>query len=129
MRGALYRSDDGGAHWTKVPTPTPHDLFSLWGDGRETWVAGRGGVVLRATNDTHFTSVGVGTMDPLLSITGSGRDVWVATVGGKLFHTRSHGARWEQSAVGSGDDFTAVAASPDGRVTLVGYWGTILSYQ
>lgn len=55
--------------------------------------------------------------------------MWIATLAGKVLHTRSRGARWDLSPVAAGDDFNAIHAAPDGRVSLVGYWGAILSYQ
>ena len=128
-QGALYRSEDHGAHWTKVPTGTPHDLFAVWGDARSVWAVGRGGVVLRVDEGDRVTPQSVGGTDTLLSVSGAGRDVWIASLAGRLFHTRDRGARWGRSAVGSGDDFTAVHATADGRVSLVGYWGAILAYQ
>ena len=127
--GILLRSDDAGAHWRKLESGTTQDLFAAWSDGRETWIVGRVGGVLRSTDGEHFARVDAGVTDTLLSVTGHGRDVWIAAVGGRLFHTRSRGARWDLASVGTGDDFTAVYAAPDGRASLVGYWGTVLALE
>lgn len=125
--GTLLRSEDGGAHWTAVALGTSADLFSVWSDGHDVWTVGRSGAMYRSTDGVGFTRVSAGITDTLLSISGNARGVWVASVSGHLFHSRPRGTHWALSPVRTDDDFNAVSAAPDGGVTVVGYWGTILT--
>ena len=99
----------------------------MWSDGRDVWTVGRSGAMYRSTDGVSFTRMNAGITDTLLSISGNARGVWIASVSGHLFHTRPRGTRWALSPVRTDDDFNAVSAAPDGGVTVVGYWGTILT--
>lgn len=43
LSGAIVRSEDGGANWTRVPAPFSADLFGVGGSGARVVVAGEGG--------------------------------------------------------------------------------------
>ena len=105
------------------------DLFALWGDADEVYAVGRSGAAIRSTDGVHWTRIDAGVSETLVSVAGAGSDVWAVGLAGRVVHSRDHGAHWRSLAMGTGDDLTAVAASPDGRATVVGYWGTILGYR
>ncbi|MEZ4391722.1 MAG: hypothetical protein R3A48_11545 [Polyangiales bacterium] len=125
--GTVLHSSDHGATWQKLPQTHPQDLFAVWSDAGETLAVGRAGTLLRAADGTHFTPIETGITTPILSIAGRGDDRWVASVNGQLLRVRRGATRLTPEAVRTGDDFTAVHAAPDGGLTLVGYWGTVLS--
>lgn len=125
--GVILHSTDHGARWRKLTQPHPQDLFAVWADTTEVIAVGRAGTVLRSTDATSFTPVASGISTPLLSVTGHGADRWIASITGQLVRLRRGATRFVQEPVRTGDDFTAVHASADGALSLVGYWGTVLS--
>jgi photosystem II stability/assembly factor-like uncharacterized protein len=129
MRGVLLHTSDGGVHWERTASGITGDLFALWGDDDEVYAAGREGTVLRSTDGVRWQRVDAHVPETLVSLAGHGASVWAVGLAGRVVQSRDHGAHWRTLAVGTGDDLTAIAASGDGRLSVVGYWGTVFAYR
>jgi photosystem II stability/assembly factor-like uncharacterized protein len=66
-QGRILESKDGGETWLTQPTITSTTLFSIANrGGSNVWVAGRGGAILRRTDDVETVRLPKPGLPPLL---------------------------------------------------------------
>lgn len=144
--GTVLRSADGGATWSRRPTPTRETLFDVsFADERHGWAVGENGVVLRSTDagDTwtrqEIRIEEEGELRPLgLHLFGvaalSQDEAWAVGDLGALFRVRD-GERWErvtlpEAVFADGETseriFNAVDFYDREHGWIVGEFGTVL---
>ncbi|MEZ4451607.1 MAG: hypothetical protein R3B09_19200 [Nannocystaceae bacterium] len=118
--GVLLRTDDHGARWSSVASPTARDLHGVSGFfGR--FVAVGDGVVLRSDDGAAWEAV-PGPFEGLRlrAVVDAGTEVWIAGDGGALL--RGTGSAWELVESGVSGDLiglsraTSVAITRDGVI-------------
>ncbi|MDP4029173.1 MAG: YCF48-related protein [Gallionella sp.] len=130
-RGHIALSDDGGASWRQVTSPTQSTLTALYFLGDKTgWAVGHDSVILKSDDGgTSWRQVNFAPDEqkPLL-------DVWFAdelngyAVGayGLFMETSDGGGSWQQRKIFDGDTHINAFASAGGKQFIAGEAGTLL---
>ncbi len=133
--GAIFQFD--GLAWTRMQSPAPVPLHSLWGNARsELWAVGWMGLILKF-DGAHWTKVRGCLVDangkysgdlentPLFAVTGApdGR-AWAVGDRGTILHF--DGAGWTAETSGTKAHLRCVFRLDDDRVIAAGADGTVL---
>jgi hypothetical protein len=96
--GAIERSRDRGATWTRLGSTVTADLLSASAPSASVcWAGGRGGVVLITTDGTTWSLVTPpGAIDIVRIDARDSRQATVTTGDGRRFTTRDGGRLWER---------------------------------
>lgn len=131
-RGRIFLSDDGGAAWRPIETPTGATLTALAAlDDRRLVAVGHDEVILRSTDaGEHWERVWEDTDadGPLLAVRfdAEGQGLAVGAYG-RILESRDGGRRWEAQRLAIGDPhLNAIARTPGGFWMLAGETGTLL---
>jgi hypothetical protein len=126
-KGLVHRFD--GAKWTQLQSPTTRDLYGVWGNGQDIYIAGQAGKVwvLNTTSD-HFSDQSPRTTtEPLFAIGGSGSNYQIAVGGASsnrgLIIERINGT-WQAPIPTAGGMLCVWVESP--REVWAGGWQSIL---
>ena len=84
--GYLAHSVDGGKSFTQTDYAKP--LRAVWGAGREVWVVGDGGQVVRSLDGVTFSAETVPSSADFHGVAGNGNDVYIVGSGGTILHYR-----------------------------------------
>ena len=130
-RGHIVLSDDGGANWRQVNSPTQFTLTALYFlDEKNGWAVGHDSVILKSNDggaswrQVHHAP---DEQKPLL-------DVWFAdelngyAMGayGLFMETSNGGIGWQQRKIFDGDTHINAFASVEGKQFIAGEAGTLL---
>lgn len=131
-RGQIFLSDDSGARWRSVESPTGATLTALAAlDDRHLVAVGHDEVILRSDDaGEHWERVWQDTDadGPLLAVRfdAEGQGLAVGAYG-RILESRDGGRRWERQALDIGDPhLNAIARAPGGPWMLAGETGTLL---
>src|SRR6202040_2855839 len=108
--GVIYRTDDGGRHWTSDPVPIlPQSLSFV--SSKQGWAAGYPGIA--ATSDGGVTWKKQPLLGGALHLTAiqmqrAGRLGWAVGWQGAVLKTTDAGLSWSRQVLPQAEDFTAV---------------------
>ncbi|HET7542244.1 MAG TPA: hypothetical protein VFK05_20390 [Polyangiaceae bacterium] len=89
--GTIIRWD--GTAWSSMTSGTTENLADVWGTGRDVFVVGTHGTILRLVDGTRWTAMASGTTSDLSQIRGSGDGNVFAVGADRLLHLRA--GAWE----------------------------------
>lgn len=120
-----FRTTDGGMHWVpwqdRIPNPKALHLYGIAGAGRNLYIAGEQGLLLRSADAGE-------TFRPLVSpyrgtlfgvLVQADGSVIVYGLRGNAFRSADQGANWSKLALGTSAAITGGVALADGRAALV----------
>jgi photosystem II stability/assembly factor-like uncharacterized protein len=125
QNGTILESNDAGATWVEVPSPTTRTLFAVAADGAGRVVAvGSGGTVLLRDGDTWEVSAAPTELN-LFEVRSSGPGQFIlAGDGGLLFE--GDGLSWQRiENLGMRENFRGITGPPGARIAA-GWYGTVL---
>lgn len=126
--GAIYKTADGGRHWTAQKTPTVAYLFSVDFRSRERGVAvGKDGTIL-STSDGGATwrQRPSGTDRNLFGVAfSSPKDVWAVGDWGAVLVSHDAGETWTDRSLSEDIVLTSVAWADSEHGLLAGEFGTV----
>lgn len=98
--GALYRSVDGGAHWTKLASGTERSLYDVsFADEQVGWAVGQRGYVIRTTDGGDTWVAQQTPRQParhLFAVDAiDAEHAWIVGEWGSRFYTADGGKTWE----------------------------------
>ncbi len=135
---ALFRSADGGRHWTSVSTPDATGTLSAvtFIDATTGFAAGDSATILKTTDaGVSWTRLGTpanpalpGGYDLTAIHFADARNGWAAGTGGTIVRTFDGGDTWVLQHSGTTTrDLRTVWASDGGHAWVGGEWGAILA--
>ena len=127
----IFATSDGGRSWQpisdRVENPRSHHLYSIRGSGRELYIAGELGLLLRLDRTSgRFVAVATpykGTWFGVLA-----RNDWVLAFGlrGNAWRSADGGTTWRKIETKLNTGLTGGTITDDGRVVLVSQGGHVL---
>lgn len=125
QNGTILESDDGGATWHRVASPTDLPLFAVAADGTGRLVAvGAGGIVLLRDGD-NWELTATPTTANLFEVRSAGPGRFIAAGdGGVLFE--GDGLTWQLiENLGASENLRAITGNAGSRVAA-GWFGSVL---
>jgi hypothetical protein len=127
--GAIFHTTDA-SHWLKQTSGVSVDLAAVWGTGALLLASGRGGTILRSTNQgVSWTKIVSGTSSDLFGLWGSSAsDIWASGANATVLHSSDGGVSWTRESglpVASSVVLFSVFAG-GGKVYAVGQNGAVL---
>lgn len=124
----IFRTDDGGAHWTplidKTDNPEELHLYAVRGSGDELYLAGERGMVWRWDDaKSAFVDVRTPYTGSLFGLIVTPRAVLAYGMRGSLYRTTDRGAHWQQIDTGLRAGIVAGDMRPNGEIVLVAQSG------
>jgi photosystem II stability/assembly factor-like uncharacterized protein len=122
--GGVFRSKDGGTHWTAVNEGLADTLTtSVVSNGAILFAGTSGGVFLSTNNGDGWTATGDGLHDTLVTaLVADGTNVFAGTGSSGLFRTTDNGTHWE--AVNTGLSSASVRGfAVSGATLFAGSYG------
>lgn len=121
--GAIFKTTDSGATWTKLATGTTYDLTSIdFIDANTGWACGEFGIVLYTTNGgATWTTVETGfeTHDLKSIFFRTSSIGYVCGTSGLLLRSADGGQTWTQSTANAYTDLRSIAVLNDGAAAVV----------
>lgn len=127
----VFRTDDGGAHWTPLVdrTDNPEELhfYAVRGAGDDVFLAGERGMVWRWDHaKARFISIPTPYTGSLFGLLVTPQAVFAFGMRGHLFRTTDRGGHWESIETGLRAGIVAGSVSSDGTIVLAAQSGDIL---
>jgi len=127
----IYRTDDGGAHWTPLidRTDNPEGLhfYAVHGAGSEVYLAGERGMVWRwDETQSRFVVVRTPYEGSLFGVIITPRSVLAYGMRGSLFRSTDRGAHWQRIDTGLRAGIVAGDLRPRGEIVLVALSGDVI---
>jgi photosystem II stability/assembly factor-like uncharacterized protein len=127
----IFSTDDGGATWKplldRTDNPKRLHLYGVRGAGREVYIAGEAGLVLRLDPAARrFVALPVDYEGSFFGVAIKEDSVIVFGMRGNAFRTRNAGRTWTRLATGTGSTLNGGAVLADGRLVLVSQGGQAL---
>lgn len=118
----------GGPKFSPQVSGTTADLFSVWGRGRNAFIVGANGTILRTTNSgATWSKQTSGTTAILNSVWGSdANDVYAVADDGSMLHTTDAGITWSKKTLSGSPRGTCLWGSDKNNVYVVGFAGVVL---
>jgi photosystem II stability/assembly factor-like uncharacterized protein len=119
-RSMIARSDDGGAHWKRLESPTRRNITRLgFVDPKVGWGVGHEGIIFKTDNaGEKWTEQQSGTKNALFDISVTGpTSAWVIGDQSSVLHTTDGGTTWtlqkvEISSIGVREDMSLAISDP-----------------
>ena len=130
--GLILRTRDGGQHWEPLmhtlDNPKALHLHALRGVGRELYIVGEQGLVLKLDRATErFRRVELPYQGSLFGVIGNERAVLVHGLRGSALRSTDGGASWQTIHTGLQAGLTAATLARDGRWLLASQAGHLLA--
>ena len=124
----IFRTDDGGEHWTPLidRTDNPEELhfYAVRGFGNELYLAGERGMVWRWDEArSAFIDVRTPYTGSLFGLIVTPQAVLAYGMRGSLYRSTDRGAHWQQIATGLRAGIIAGDLRPGGEIVLVAQSG------
>lgn len=129
----IFRTDDGGEHWTPLidRTDNPEELhfYAVRGSGNQVYLAGERGMVWRWDEvRSAFIDVRTPYTGSLFGLIVTPQAVLAYGMRGSLYRSTDRGAHWQQIDTGLRAGIVAGDLRPDGEIVLIAQSGdTIVS--
>lgn len=129
-RGLIMKTTDGGETWSKLPSQTTRNLFSItFTDQNNGWCAGEEGIILHTTNGgstwTQQSSPIATHLNSIIFI--DANNGWACGPLGKILVTNNGGTTWAEQNSGVATTLYCIKAFNANNAWIVGQNGTILS--
>lgn len=129
--GAIYRTHDSGASWTKLQVPTRYLLFGgTFIDDNNGWLVGAGATILQTSDggDTWHQGRLPAPANVRFNSTSfvDGRRGWAVGSGGAIYRTSNGGRSWQPQTSGVSADLFDVKFLDAMEGWAVGAEGTLL---
>jgi len=131
-RGHIVLSDDQGASWRPVASPTQATLTALYFvDAQTGWAVGHDSVILKSTNggaSWRLVHSAPDLQKPLLKVWfRDARQGFAIGAYGLFLQSNDGGASWQPRTIAEGDKhLNAFAAHSDGKLFIAGEAGSLL---
>lgn len=124
----IFRTDDGGEHWTPLidTTDNPEELhfYAVRGAGDELYLAGERGMVWRWDEArSAFVDVRTPYAGSLFGLIVTPQAVLAYGMRGSLYRSTDRGAHWQQIETGLRAGIVAGDLNPSGEIVLVAQSG------
>lgn len=124
----IFRTDDGGEHWTPLidRTDNPEELhfYAVRGSGDEVYLAGERGMVWRWDEArSAFVDIRTPYTGSLFGLIVTPRAVFAYGMRGSLYRSTDRGAHWQQIDSGLRAGIVAGDLRPGGEIVLVAQSG------
>jgi photosystem II stability/assembly factor-like uncharacterized protein len=125
----VFRTEDGGETWQRIPVPTKKELIHADFNGKsQVWAVGDDGVILHSEDGgLNWRNQSSGTNKPLYNVDFRSDDEgFVVGKTGTILRTENGGSTWETVSTGFRETFLRVDFADDKNGWIVGYSGSIL---
>ncbi len=125
----VFRTENGGETWQRIPVPTKNELIHADFSGKDqVWAVGDGGVILHSEDGgLNWRNQSSGTVKTLYNVDFR-KDNEGFAVGktGTILRTDNGGVTWETVSTNYRETFLRVDFADDKNGWIVGYAGSIL---
>jgi photosystem II stability/assembly factor-like uncharacterized protein len=127
----IYETTNGGQSWqswsTRVENPKGFHLNAIRAVGRELFIVGEQGLVLKLTPDqARFAALATPYKGSFFGVTGKPGVVIVHGLRGNAWRSVDGGASWHKTDTGVVTGLTASAVGADGAIVVVSQAGQVL---
>lgn len=125
----VFRTENGGETWQRIPVPTKKELIHAVFKGKaQVWAVGDDGVIIHSEDGgLNWRTQSSGTTQPLYNVDfRNDNEGYAVGKSGIILRTENGGVTWETVSTNFRDTFLRVDFADDKNGWIVGYSGTIL---